>query len=212
MRPIGIVNHIMQGYRATMDAWARSPHNDGRGAHFGVNRAGEAAQYASIYTVAWHASRRDARPPTWPLYRVGVDPGSVTVGVEHEGFSVDPGYGHDYLYDATHPWPADMVAATARVQRWVCDETGIAPGPTTIIGHRALNPISRADDPGSAWPQDQIIAGAGGTIMSPPLSWLQRRVLQSLNFPVRMGGLGGKITATPLPMEGGLPTYKIRVG
>jgi len=159
MVPRGIVNHIAQGYKRTIDEDMKKA-SPGYSCHFAIDRAGNITQYVPIDRVAWHASRRDVgNPPTWKHYN-GSDPGQQTVGIEHEGFSIDPiQYGYDYLYSQSRPWPKAMVDATIRVQKWVCETANITPSVDTIIGHNLLNPSTRAHDPGAAWPRIAIIAG-----------------------------------------------------
>jgi N-acetyl-anhydromuramyl-L-alanine amidase AmpD len=155
--PIGVCIHVMQGYRRTMDRWARDDTGPEVSAHFGIDRAGQVAQYVSLDRVAWHAGRIDSQPPTWPLYRHGTNPNTQLIGIELEGFSVNPGYEYDYLYDTDHPWPAGMIAAAARVAAWCFEHVLYAPPFThpirqLLIGHSEIAVLSRADDPGAHFP------------------------------------------------------------
>ena len=157
--PRGVLSHIMQGYQRTMIAWANErPARTRASAHFTIGRDGRTVQHVSIQHQAWHAGRLDASPPTWPLWRAGENPSDISIGIEHEGFSVPPGYGYDYLYSAARPWPEPMVLATIRVHRWLFAELGLTPGPNTAIGHYMTAPQSRANDPGPQWPRARIIA------------------------------------------------------
>lgn len=170
MIPIAIVNHIMQGYQRTMIDWANErPYVAGKSAHFSIGRSGRIVQHVSILDPAWHAGA--VREATWPLLRfragLAINPNLYTVGIEHEGFSVDPGYGYDYLYSAANPWPQAMVDASVRVQKWVCSEVGIKPSTDTIIGHRDIDGVARANDPGPQWPQAAVIGAIKGVTIVP---------------------------------------------
>src|SRR5688572_451815 len=91
MWPKQIVNHIMQGYQNTMVLWAKErPPVNRKSAHFTVGRNGRVVQHVSIWTPAWHVAWED-----WNVH---------SIGIEHEGFSVDPGYPYDYLYTVARPW------------------------------------------------------------------------------------------------------------
>jgi hypothetical protein len=171
----------MQGYKRTMDDWARNGTGPQKSVHFAIGRDGSASQYVSIFDPSWHAGKLDSVPPTWPLYPRGANPNKITIGFEHEGFSVDPlTYGYDYLYDASHPWPEPMVQKTIQLHSWVSDQLkgrGIfTPSKMTIIGHNEISPLSRANDPGRQWPRDRIIgalAEGRNFAVPPPLSRTQ---------------------------------------
>jgi N-acetyl-anhydromuramyl-L-alanine amidase AmpD len=179
MKPIGVINHVAQGYISTIDAWARDADANDAMPHFGITRDGEIHQYVDIFSRAYHSGRhRNEPPPTWELLpRKGagwVNPNYVTVGVEHEGFSAVPSYGFDYVYDSiVKPWPEAMIEASIKVHAWMFEavnkdrEQGagsgscapLEPSTLTIIGHNETSPGSRAHDPGEAWPQQRIIDG-----------------------------------------------------
>ena len=168
MRPHVIVDHIMQGYLTTIDAWATN------GAskiivHFGISRSGRTVQYQDIYTEGIHTS--SVSSPTaarvlqfGSIAGRGVNPYSVAI--EHEGFSVDPGYGHDYIYTRDRPWPEAMVTASVGVKRWIFAQPDTdlgAPSVDSIIGHYEADARSRINDPAphanrSIWPRARMIA------------------------------------------------------
>ncbi len=163
MRPIAIVNHIMQGFKRTIDREVRAGIAE-LSEHFSIDRDGNITQYVDIFSGAYHAGRLDpGAPPTWPRYRPNTNPNLYTVGIEHEGFAVQPlSYKADYVYTEQRPWPEPMVLATIRVQRWIFDTLGAAgmpqePSHLTVIGHNEIAPISRFSDPGPLWPRDRII-------------------------------------------------------
>lgn len=155
--PRAVMSHIMQGYQSTMIRWAEErPYATAKSAHFTIGRAGRIVQHVAINEAAWTAGR--LVEPVWKLLSYDTSPNMQFIGIEHEGFSVPPsGYGYDYVYDVATPWPPEMVDATIRVHEWVMRELGLVPNHNTVIGHRATDTISRANDPGSAWPQDEIV-------------------------------------------------------
>jgi N-acetyl-anhydromuramyl-L-alanine amidase AmpD len=156
MRAIAVMSHIMQGYQRTMIAWARErPYATPKSAHFTIGRGGRIVQHVGVYDPAWTAGH--VNRPTWPRYRPSTNPNRYLVHIEHEGFSVPPGYGYDYVYDDRRPWPALMVDASVRVQRWVLAELAIEASQETVIGHFETDSVNRVNDPGPAWPPDEIL-------------------------------------------------------
>ena len=159
MRPIAIINHIMQGYQGTMRTWAKErPWTTPKSAHFTIGRNGFIAQHAPLNIPTWTSGNVDE--PTWKLLKYD-SPGNVrnpnkyVINIEHEGFSVDPvDYGYDYLY---MEWPEAMVRASIEVNAFVCSQYNIVPSVDTIIGHYQTNSVTRLDDPGKAWPKERII-------------------------------------------------------
>ena len=146
MWPKQIVHHVMQGYQSTMNTWANErPPRTKVAVHFTINRTGRIVQHMPIWNPGWHVGWQ-----SWNLH---------SVGIEHEGFSVDPVvYGYDYLYSAARPWPQAMVDASVRVTKWVMEaihyyDTSVVPGPDTIIGHSETGQPDRVDDPGLLWVQ-----------------------------------------------------------
>ncbi len=161
MTPTVIINHIMQGYARTMIEWANT-NSVQKSAHFVIDRAGNITQTVSIYSPAWHAGRVVSH--TWPAYPGG-NPNKYSIGLEHEGFSVDPGYGYDYIYDAANDdtgWPEAMIAASVRVHQWIAGELGITLDTLNVIGHNETDSVSRANDPGPAWSKTQLLAMING--------------------------------------------------
>lgn len=160
MRPIAVINHIMQGYQSTMVRWAQErPYRTAKSAHFTIGRDGRIVQHAPLNVPTWASG--NVAEPTWRLMKYDggepVNPNWYTVNIEHEGFSVDPvSYEYDYLYDEG-VWPEAMVRSSVEVNAFVCGEYGILPSVDTIIGHYQTNTITRMDDPGGAWPQGRVI-------------------------------------------------------
>ena len=158
-----VIVHIMQGYRSTMDDWARlrGKPGDADGApkqstHFAIDRAGGIAQYIPINLRAWSAGRLDpGRQPTWSKYLPkGGNPNARLMAIECEGFSAPPSYGYDYIYGNSHPWPDALLASLAEVSAWGLYQFGLEANDGTLIGHYEIAPVSRAHDPGPAFPWD----------------------------------------------------------
>jgi len=157
MYPQAVVNHVAQGYMQGLINIAQSP-DPGKSWHFSVGRDGRIVQHVSIWNPAWHAG--DVNAPSWPLYadlaaQLGrSNPNRMTIGIEQEGFSVDPGYAYDYIYDAEHPWPEAQIASLIKIHEWFFGACGWLKGKGDadhVITHSMLNARSRAQDPGDFW-------------------------------------------------------------
>ena len=165
MKPIAVINHIMQGYARTMIDWATN-NSVQKSAHFIIDREGNITQTVSIYSPAWHAGR--TAKESWKSFPGG-NPNKYTVGIEHEGFSVDPGYGYDYIYDGS--WPVAMMDASAKVHKWILGELSLDANDQTVIGHFETDAVSRANDPGPQWSREDLLSrinGGGGSSSSQP--------------------------------------------
>ena len=165
MKPIAVINHIMQGYARTMIDWATN-NSVQKSAHFIIDREGNITQTVSIYSPAWHAGR--TAKESWKSFPGG-NPNKYTVGIEHEGFSVDPGYGYDYIYDGS--WPEAMRDASAKVHKWILGELSLDANDQTVIGHFETDAVSRANDPGPQWSREDLLSrinGGGGSSSSQP--------------------------------------------
>ena len=165
MKPIAVINHIMQGYARTMIDWATN-NSVQKSAHFIIDREGNITQTVSIYSPAWHAGR--TAKESWKSFPGG-NPNKYTVGIEHEGFSVDPGYGYDYIYDGS--WPEAMMDASAKVHKWILGELSLDANDQTVIGHFETDAVSRANDPGPEWSREDLLSrinGGGGSSSSQP--------------------------------------------
>ena len=156
MYPQGVINHAMQGFRSTMDAWAIKNESQGRSAHFGVNRKGEIAQYVSIWNPAYHAGSV-VYPDGWGqtmLGRHGANPNKWSIGIECEGFSQVIA-GADYVYSATNPWPESMVQAVIGIHLWVFSSCEWLVNATDkqdrVLTHSQFDTRTRANDPGALW-------------------------------------------------------------
>ena len=165
MKPIAVINHIMQGYARTMIDWATN-NSVQKSAHFIIDREGNITQTVSIYSPAWHAGR--TAKESWKSFPGG-NPNKYTVGIAREGFSVDPGYGFDYIYDGS--WPEAMMDASAKVHKWILGELSLDANDQTVIGHFETDAVSRANDPGPQWSREDLLSrinGGGGSSSSQP--------------------------------------------
>ena len=160
MKPIAVINHIMQGYARTMIDWATN-NSVQKSAHFIIDREGNITQTVSIYSPAWHAGR--TAKESWKSFPGG-NPNKYTVGIEHEGFSVDPGYGYDYIYDGS--WPEAMMDASAKVHKWILGELSLDANDQTVIGHFETDAVSRANDPGPQWSREDLLSRINGGVGS----------------------------------------------
>lgn len=134
LRPEYIVIHLIDG-GGLPDAWFANPAAK-VSAHYGISQAGEIHQYVKEADTAWHAGITSAQaeqfPPTWKLYRLGMDVNSVTVGIEHEGW----GAGH-----ADHPaslWSDAMYAASAGLVADIAARYSIPLDRDHVIGHHEV--------------------------------------------------------------------------
>ena len=162
--PEGIVFHVIEGSRSTMDEWARQrPKAINQASyHFVIDLEGVPTQYVPISQRAWHAGRvpdQGAAAALWSLYRPGINPNDYTVGIAAEGFSATT------WNDAQH-------AAAIEILRWLESEW-MDVNDETVIGHRDLDPGSRAHDPGPNWDREWLLAhvvppGESGDSDKPP--------------------------------------------
>ena len=143
LEPEGVVCHVLQGYRSTMDAWAseRPTAIHPVSYHFVIDTDGTPTQYVPISQRAWHAGRvpdEAAAAALWSLYKPGINPNDYTIGLGAEGMSESA-------------WTPAQLASTITVLRWLRDEWSMEINSDTLIGHRDLDPVSRAHDPGPNW-------------------------------------------------------------
>lgn len=168
IRPLAVMSHIMQGYQSTMIQWAKErPPQTQKSAHFTISRSGRIVQHVAIDQAAWTAGYVNT-PVTWKLYPRWDNPNKHLVQIEHEGFSVPPGYGYDYIYSPSRPWPEAMVQASIRVHLWVFRELGLVPSEDTVIGHFMTDGKNRVNDPGDQWPRQRTITELRDALMPPP--------------------------------------------
>ncbi len=133
---VTFVEHIMDGSLAAGDSWILNPASQ-VSYHFGVGKAGQIHQYVREEDAAWHAGK--VAGCTWPLYKAGVNPNLMTIGIALEGKSGEP-------------LTAAQYDALLWLHGYLLDRHPIAVTPDTIIGHYRIDSINRAYCPGSAFP------------------------------------------------------------
>ena len=163
MYPQAIVLHVAQGTFQGLLNMARSL--DGRASwHVSAGRLGERAQHVSIWDAAWHAGIVSNPLPEARrlMNQYGPNPNRWSIGIEMEGFSVDPGYSYDYVYSVNQPWPAQLISGVIltieqvreRCQ-WLKELSGEAFA-ERIITHSHIDQTSRRNDPGALF-MDQVM-------------------------------------------------------
>ena len=103
-------------------------------------------QFCPISQRAWHSGRVPdpvAAAALWSLYRPGINPNDYTVGIAAEGMS------ETAWNDAQHATAIDIL-------RWLESEW-MDVNDETVIGHRDLDPGSRAHDPGPNWDREWLL-------------------------------------------------------
>jgi hypothetical protein len=161
-----VVVHISEGSYEGGIGWLTSPSSQAS-AHFFISSRGDLAQLVSLGDTAWAnglsykgGQWRNARgkvvQPTWELLRPGMNPNRHTVSVELAGFH-------------TQKRPAAQLAALHRLLRWVAEHTGLRyEVGRTLIGHRHLDNVDRANCPGPHVDLELIAAVANGPSATPP--------------------------------------------
>jgi hypothetical protein len=168
MKPAAIVDHIMQGYLSTMVDWTRTGGSKVI-VHFGIDRGGRTVQMHSIFSPGIHVSSRHLNDRTARIVRERPEiPNAYTIGIEHEGCSVDPRPAYsvpaEMIYSSKNPWPAAMVEASIAVKRW-CFGTAPSlgtPSRDTVIGHYENGDPNRINDPAAegargVWPVARML-------------------------------------------------------
>ncbi len=182
--PYVFVDHVMGGYKSTMDntAWLDA---SGISSHFGIGVDGSISQYVSIFEAAYCQGLVGRTSPT---DRRGIDlynrANPFLAQIEREAganwhsagnsWTLSIGNGnawniraisteHEGLNQNT-PWTDAMVEADIRVKQWCNEElvtNGYSPIPYStegIVGHCDIDHINRAYCPGPGRPLDRIIA------------------------------------------------------
>lgn len=199
-RPLFFVDHIMAGYKRTLDAGMA-----GVGVTFGIGLDGSISQYTSIFDAHWgnglsgnralydrsnpHLSGLERLPganwgkqwnAVWKVYfhylaRGGVNlPNSHSISIEHEGFTGDQ-------------WPEPMVDATVRVKRWCLDELARAGMPMhfdtdALVGHYQIDGVHRVNCPGDGWARATILQAIEGESMKRKNGFAQAFENKSFNL------------------------------
>ena len=164
-----VVNHVAQGFNMNWFVYTCTS----RSSHFSIEKNGKVYQTLPLNLAGWHAGRTDN--PTWSRFKDvpsrnkyiklrKQNPNLVTIGIEHAGFTAPPEWlrtkspasykkAVSEIWRPEYPWPEPMVEATVKLHEWFFAEGIIEGDPSSenIIGHNVLDPVSRANDPGSQW-------------------------------------------------------------
>lgn len=187
-RPLLFVDHIMGGYKSTMDntAWLNG---SGISSHFGIGKDGSISQYVNIFEAAYgnglvgqspRGSRRGidlynrANPrlahieqeagANWRTVELSTGPKwTLSIGGANAWNVRSISTEHEGL-NQNDAWVPAMVDADIRVKRW-CSQELVANGYSAIpflregiIGHNDIDAIDRPYCPGPGRPLDTIIA------------------------------------------------------
>jgi len=190
--PLLFVDHIMSGFKATMDrpGWQEAA---GISAHFGIGKDGSISQYVNLFDAAWAQGvvgaigpndRRGieqynrANPRLAELERRGewryITDGSMwtlTGGGVNVWNCAAVAIEHEGFTGEV--WTQAMLDASCAVKRWVNDELASAGHATIpysvegIIGHNDIDAIDRPGCPGTGRDLGKMIAqlNAGGDDM-----------------------------------------------
>ena len=148
--PIAVVCHVMEGWKNTMDDWARErPVVNQASYHFVIGLDGKITQYVPVDKAAWHTGRVDntAHPSVavpWKAYR-GTNPNGYTLGIAAEGFS-----------DTS--WNEAQHQSCVEILSWLVEEQGMDINEETLIGHQDICPMTRLHDPGPNWDKEWLVA------------------------------------------------------
>jgi N-acetyl-anhydromuramyl-L-alanine amidase AmpD len=197
LAPEAVVFHVIQGHRATMDEWAKQrPAVNQASYHFVIDLDGTPTQYVPISQRAWHAGRvpsQGAAAALWPAFRPDTNPNDYTVGIGAAGFS------ETTWNDAQHTTAIEIL-------RWLESEW-MDINDETVIGHRDLDPSSRAHDPGPNWDREWLLEHVASS-----------EELSSLNKPLPIGPFESQLWAeawsrgaTPVRYAGDDEIHEIRI-
>lgn len=115
-----IVIHIMAGSLVGTDSWFATPTSQ-VSAHYGIGFNGEVHQYVQDADTAWHAGAI-VQPTSWSLLKLGINPNSYTLGIEHEGQDLSKG-------------PVAQINATVELIRTLAAKYNVPIDRQHIIGH-----------------------------------------------------------------------------
>ncbi len=143
----GICDHIMQSSIESADGWFRNSSAEAS-AHFGVARDGRIYQWVRLENSAWTNGivNRPDMNVSWLVdaIRRGINPNTLTIGIEHEGVS-----GQSFT--------ETQYQATLWLHRRLIQQYGIQPTRQYLIGHSQIDGVNRAYCPGSAFPWSRLL-------------------------------------------------------
>lgn len=142
-----VVLHVSEGTVESLIGWflGSSPTS----AHFGIGPDGALYQFVSVHDSAfangatyhsgrWHDPTGRAVTPAWPGLRPPINPNRTTISVERAGRYYEP-------------WTDAARDTHVRLLAWLAERfPSLAPYEPgrTLIGHRDISPVERANCPG----------------------------------------------------------------
>lgn len=118
--PSLVVLHIMAGTLKGTDAWFANPASQ-VSAHYGIGQGGECHQYVDERNTAW-ANGRVANPTSKIVKKLGGNPNTYTISIEHEGYDLSK-------------QPQKEIEASAVLVRDICSRWGIPIDRDHVVGH-----------------------------------------------------------------------------
>lgn len=120
-----IVIHVTEGSAASVRSWFGSTESQ-VSAHYMVDKQGGIDQFVREEDTAWHAGRVSNPTARVVRARVGMNPNTYSIGIEHEG-------------DGKHPLTeAQEKSSAALIRDIISRHPAIRPDPDHIIPHRSV--------------------------------------------------------------------------
>lgn len=135
-KPEIIVLHIMAGSLASATSWFASSVSQAS-SHYGVGFKGEIYQYVKDEDVAWTQGLKIPpinKPPTFKLYKQGVNPNKYCLSIEHEGEDLSKA-------------PESQLKASVELIQALSKKWGIPIDRDHIIGHYEVDPTRKPNCP-----------------------------------------------------------------
>lgn len=166
-----IVIHVMDGYLTGTDGLFATPPDQRKGAlrgfasaaHYGIGQKGEVHRYVKDEDTAYHAGRV-ASPKVAVLAKSwdakagkysGVNPNSISVGIEHEGTG-DAAFAKKLKL--SFEWPDAMMQASAELIATLCAKFALSIDRQHVVGHHEI--FANKTCPGPLSIVDKLVAMA----------------------------------------------------
>lgn len=128
---IGVCLHIGQGSIESILGWLKTP-SSMVSAHYAISKAGQTYQLVQEKDIAWAAGV--VTEPSWKLLPVGVNPNTILISIEHEGYDTDI-------------WTDAMKNESARMVRDICTRYNLPIDRDHVIGHYEVDKLNRPNCP-----------------------------------------------------------------
>jgi len=165
-----VVCHIQQGTQSSTDGWFKNPQSQ-VSAHYGIGVTGAIYQWVREEDSAWANGIVNVSgvTPAWltSLSKQGVNINTVTISLEHEGYS-------------GNAMPEAQYQASLWVQKQIIQRYNIPLDRDHIIGHYQVDYINKSGCPGSGFPWSRLMidlnnwatdtsqnTGGGGNVTTP---------------------------------------------